>query len=196
MKSDDTHIAMARNVTEPTTPLLHMSFCAVPGPLRGKLSLTLELHRGSATRSRSMSDDAQALRDAARNGNVVEVQRILAIPDGKVSAEAESMLKRCLAHSTSLVFLPDFITMSNTAFLTQSNGDLQAPDPDEKDKLGRTAMHLASWAGHADVIRWLFSPRLSSLQTAQDPLSSSSPTRHLVHVHLAPPPFHPDASIC
>ncbi len=31
--------------------------------------------------------------------------------------------------------------------------DGKAPDPDEKDKLGRTAMHLAAWAGHALVVK-------------------------------------------
>jgi hypothetical protein len=33
--------------------------------------------------------------------------------------------------------------------------DGKAPDPDEKDKLGRTAMHLAAWAGHALVVKWV-----------------------------------------
>jgi ankyrin repeat protein len=33
--------------------------------------------------------------------------------------------------------------------------DGKAPDPNDRDNLGRTAMHLAAWAGHAVVVRRL-----------------------------------------
>lgn len=36
--------------------------------------------------------------------------------------------------------------------------DGKAPDPDDRDKLGRTAMHLAAWAGFASVVKCALCP--------------------------------------
>ena len=33
--------------------------------------------------------------------------------------------------------------------------DGKAPDPNDRDNLGRTALHLAAWAGHASVVKRL-----------------------------------------
>lgn len=51
--------------------------------------------------------------------------------------------------------------------------DGKAPDPDERDKLGRTAMHLAAWAGFADVVTRLAEAGADVDARASDDITSA-----------------------
>ena len=46
-----------------------------------------------------------------------------------------------------------------------------APDPNDKDSLGRTAMHLAAWAGHGPVVKRLAEAGGDPSATAADNMS-------------------------